>query len=64
MGTPDPDNILREWRVGRKIGRTIYAQVHGEEPSDDDVLLGMMDTEWLAKEVVEAHNKVLKGRYS
>ncbi len=41
------------WRVGRKVGRTIYAQV-GPEPSDDDVLIGVMDTPELALMVVNA----------
>lgn len=36
------------WRVGRKVGRTIYI---------GDALVGMMDTERLAKEVVEALNR-------
>lgn len=36
------------WRVGRKVGRTIYRQV-GAEPSDDDVLIGVMDTVSLAQ---------------
>lgn len=31
------------WRPGRKVGRTIYRQV-GDDPSDDDVLIGVMDT--------------------
>jgi hypothetical protein len=64
MAPVNDDLILKEWRTGRKLGRTIYAQVHGEEASDDDVLIGMMDTEMLAREVIEAHNRVLKGRYS
>lgn len=64
MGVPASELVLKEWRTGRKVGRTIYAQVHGEEASEDDVLIGMMDTSDLANEVVEAHNRVLKGRYS
>jgi hypothetical protein len=43
------------WRVGRKVGRTIYQQV-GPEPSDDDVLIGVMDTPDLAWQAVAAHN--------
>jgi hypothetical protein len=43
------------WRVGRKVGRTIYQQV-GPEPSDDDVLIGFMDTPELAWQAVAAHN--------
>lgn len=47
------------WRVGRKVGRTIYAQL-GAEPSDNDRLIGMMDTPDLATEAVSAHNETLK----
>lgn len=43
------------WRTGRKVGRTIYAQV-GKKPSDRDVLIGMMDSPLLATAVVVAHN--------
>jgi len=50
----DPLSAL-PWRVGRKLGRTIYAMV-GAEPCDDDVLIGMMDTAELAGEACVAHN--------
>ncbi len=43
------------WRTGRKVGRTIYRQV-GDEPSDDDPLIGVMDTPELAAEAVAAVN--------
>ena len=43
------------WRVGRTVGRTIYAMV-GQAPSEDDVLIGMMDTAELAGEACVAHN--------
>jgi hypothetical protein len=51
------DDELRAlpWRTGRKVGRTIYAVV-GKEPSDRDVLIGMMDSALLAADVVMAHN--------
>jgi hypothetical protein len=42
-------------RLGRKLGRTIYVQ-HGDEPSDEDILVGMMDTEIWAATLVEAYN--------
>lgn len=48
------------WRVGRKLGRTIYAQV-GDDPDDDDVLLGMMDTAEIAAHVVHDHNVACMG---
>ena len=47
------------WRTGRKVGRTIYAQI-GEFPSDDDVLIGVMDTPVLADDAVRAHNDALR----
>lgn len=43
------------WRTGRKVGRTIYAQL-GATPSDDDPLIGVMDTRVLAERVVKAVN--------
>ena len=43
------------WRIGRKVGRTIYAQ-QGAAPDDDDPLIGVMDTEWYAEIAVRAHN--------
>jgi hypothetical protein len=48
------------WRTGRKVGRTIYAQL-GKVPSDADPLIGVMDTRALAHEAVEAHNRLLRG---
>lgn len=46
------------WRTGRKLGRTIYAQV-SSEPTDNDVFLGLMENEQLATMVVKAHNERL-----
>ncbi|MGH2702825.1 MAG: hypothetical protein ACRDJ2_13770 [Actinomycetota bacterium] len=49
-----PDEAVERasvWRTGRKVGRTIYEQ-RGLEPSDDDVLIGMMDTPQLARRAV------------
>jgi hypothetical protein len=43
------------YRTGRKVGRTIYHQV-GPEPSDDDELVGLMDTPVLAALFVWAVN--------
>jgi hypothetical protein len=48
------------WRTGRKVGRTIYMQL-GPEPSDDDVLIGVMDFAPLATLAVEAHNALLEA---
>lgn len=57
---PDLTKVL--WRVGTKVGRTIYAVVSDDcDDCDDpaklnDVLIGVMDTPELAEEVVIAHN--------
>jgi len=48
------------WRVGRKVGRTIYAIVE-TETADHDVLIGTMDTIELAKEAVRGHNAQFDG---
>lgn len=50
--------LRNPWRVGRKVGRTIYAQI-GSEPHEDDVLIGVMDTPELARAAVEAHNEAV-----
>lgn len=57
----NPEEGVR-WRVGRKLKRTIYAQ-WGPEPSDDDMLIGMLDTSWQAAHVVEIHNFILEQGY-
>ncbi len=49
------------WRVGRKVGRTIYKQ-NGAEPSDGDLLIGVMDYREDALRVVDAVNNVEKYR--
>lgn len=49
----------RPWRTGRKVYRTIYVQL-GDEPSNEDPLIGLMDTPKLAQEAVEAHNERLQ----
>lgn len=46
------------WRVGRKVGRTVYAQL-GSEPSDEDPIIGMFDSVELAVRAVEDHNSTL-----
>ena len=55
MGVVTDQDQFAIWRVGRKVGRTIYRQT-GEEPSDDDILIGIMDTPEWAELVVEAVN--------
>lgn len=49
---------IRPWRVGRKLGRTIYVSLDPDEP-DNDLLIGIMDIPALAKMVVETHNASL-----
>jgi hypothetical protein len=51
--------IKNKWRVGRKVGRTIYSQL-GKVPSDNDPLIGLFDSVELALQAVEDHNKNLK----
>jgi len=51
-----------KWRVGRKVGRTIYAIV-GSEPGDHDLLIGLMDTKMLAQRAVDAHNAALEWQW-
>jgi hypothetical protein len=45
----------RIWRIGAKLGRTVYIQT-GVEPSVYDRLVGLMDSRDLAQLVVDAVN--------
>ncbi len=56
-----PDLRFLRWRTGRKVGRTIYAQ-RGPDPSDGDILIGLMDTPELAFQAVTGHNAALRER--
>lgn len=56
---PFPPHGL-SWRTGCGQNRTIYAIV-GKQASDDDILIGVMDTRKLAEAVVEAHNMTLQA---
>lgn len=47
------------WRVGRSIGRTIYACPPGSTPRNGDFVIGMMDSPEIAEEAVRAHNERL-----
>ena len=49
---------LYPWRIGRKVGRAVYAQL-GAEPSDHDVPIGMFDTADLASAAVDAHSRMI-----
>ena len=53
----DGDYSQVPWRVGRSVGRTIYAVV--DPDADKQVLIGMMDTRELAADAVESHNFLL-----
>lgn len=48
---------MTRYRVGRKVGRTIYRQL-GPEPSDGDTLVGVMDTRVMAEAAVLGLNSV------
>ena len=48
--------VKKKWRVGRKVGRTVYAQI-GQQPNDEDPLIGVFDSVELAEEAVRSHNK-------
>ena len=52
---------MARWRVGRRVGRTVYLQL-GAEPSDSDPLIGMLDTPALAELAVNAVNERLAAR--
>ena len=54
------DYLKLPWRTGRKVGRTIYVQL-GTTPSDNDPLIGMMDTAELAEAAVKNHNESLES---
>jgi hypothetical protein len=54
----EADLLRAPWRVGRHLGRTLYAVV-GDEPSRADIVLGMVDTEAIAAAIVHEHNERL-----
>jgi hypothetical protein len=43
-------------RTGRKVGRTLYLQI-SDVPSDDDILVGIVETRSLAELIVEDVNE-------
>ncbi len=55
------DILDLRWRAGRKVGRTVYAQL-GSEPSDNDPIIGMFDSVELAARAVKDHNSNLEHR--
>lgn len=50
------------WRIGRKLGRTIYRQL-GDQPSDHDELIGVMDDPSDAELAVTAVNEHLRAMH-
>lgn len=52
--------MIQKWRVGRKVKRTVYVQL-GEAPSDNDVLIGLMDTPEIAALAVRGVNMLLNS---
>lgn len=57
MTARDRHLVGLRWRTGRN-GRTVYAMVFGE-PCSEDVLIGMVDSPALARQVVADHNDLL-----
>lgn len=52
-------NIFQHrWRVGRSLGRTIYCMV-GDEDSEEDFLLGLVDDHEIAEHICMVHNEWL-----
>jgi hypothetical protein len=47
--------IRYSYRTGRKLGRTIYRML-GTEPSEQDELLGLMDSAAVAEHIVHLLN--------
>lgn len=54
------DILLSQWRVGRKLGRSIYAMKIDGRPRDDDEFIGIVDSLALAQHIVDAHNHILE----
>lgn len=51
----------RMWRTDTKRGRSIYALLSNDvlKPSEDDPMIGTMDSSIMAEDVVNTHNGVL-----
>jgi hypothetical protein len=65
MSTMANDDVWNKmyWRVGRKVGRTIYAMPNGKHgASDDDILIGMMDSLEIALEACISHNIAISSK--
>jgi hypothetical protein len=53
-----PTILAHEWRQGRWVGRCIHMMV-GDEPSEEDILIGVFDDPALAEHIVALHNSAL-----
>lgn len=51
----------KRWRTSQRNPRVLYVMI-GDEPSDDDQMIGAMDSTQLAERVVEDHNRRLPPR--
>lgn len=49
------------FRVGRKLGRTVYREF-GDRPGENDELIGIMDTREWGQRVVDALNAQARER--
>lgn len=56
------NSMDRPWRIGRSLGRTIYAVDEASEDRKADEYLGMMDDRAIAAHIVETHNAELNTR--
>ena len=59
MAIKQPEN--RFWRTDLRIGRSIYVLLSNdpESPSDQDPMIGTMETTAIAEDVVNTHNAAL-----
>ena len=55
------DPALLPWRAGRHNPQILYAQ-SGDEPSDDDVMVGVFMAPELAEGARAAHNAAVEAR--
>jgi hypothetical protein len=55
---PEELILSLKWRAGRKVGRTVYAQL-GAASDDRDPMIGVMDTAAFAAHIVKLHNERL-----
>ena len=58
MAIPLKNSVHRLWRTDTSTGRSIYALLSNDvtKPSQQDPLIGVMETSELAENVVDTHN--------